>query len=104
LGEWAHADPDAMLSIRGRTGPGGEWGFAVASTIGRELVSVASHAVHHFALLHSHCVQNGIPIGENFGRAPATVAHERDRDPANAPVGHSIHRKELSCPPLVRAA
>jgi hypothetical protein len=67
-------------------------------------VFVASHAVHHFALLHAYCLQQGIPIGENFGKAPATVANERRRALANIPASNPVHLKELSCLTLLRAA
>jgi hypothetical protein len=104
LTHWGAVDLDASVAIHGQAGLGGELGFVVQSTIGRELVSVASHAVHHFAMLHGYCLQYGIPTGENFGKAPATVAHERNRDLANVFASNPIHRKEPSCPTLLRAA
>ena len=104
LNDWSDADLDANVSIHGQTGADGEQRFAVGSTIGRELVSVASHAVHHFALLHGYCLQHGIPTARNFGKAPATVAHEQSRELANAPASNPHHRKELSCHTLLRAA
>lgn len=82
------------LLVRGKAGVAGEFDFAVASSLGRELVFVASHAVHHFALLIDYCARNGIAVGPDFGKAPATVAHER----ALAPVS-STSRKETPCPP-----
>jgi hypothetical protein len=36
-------------------------------------------------VLQPHCVQHGICVGATFGRAPATVAHERKQA---APAGH----------------
>jgi len=104
LSEWGHLDLDATVSVHGQAGLVGDLGFVVTSTIGRELVSVASHAVHHFALLHAHCLQHCIPTGENFGKAPATVAHERSSDLANVPASQSNPRKESTCPTLLRAA
>jgi hypothetical protein len=65
------------LQVRGLGGPGGEFGFAVASSFGRELAFVASHAVHHHALLQAHCRQHGIAVDAAFGVAPATAAHAR---------------------------
>jgi hypothetical protein len=65
------------VQVRGRGGLGGEFAFEVSSSMARELVFVASHAVHHYAVLQPHCVQHGICVGDTFGRAPATVAHER---------------------------
>lgn len=70
------ADLDAAVRVRGRGGLAGEFGFAVSSSVGRELVFVTSHAIHHYALLRPHCMQHGIAIAADFGRAPATVAHE----------------------------
>ncbi|CAN5885129.1 hypothetical protein BH11PSE8_BH11PSE8_19030 [soil metagenome] len=104
LNDAAGLDLDATVSIHGQVGLAGELGFVVTSTIGRELVFVASHAVHHFALLHAHCLQHGIPTGDNFGKAPATVAHERNRDLAQVTASQPIPRKEMTCPTLLRAA
>lgn len=67
----------APIRVLGLGGLAGEFEFAVDSSVARELVFVASHAIHHFALLQSHCQQQGMPVGARFGRAPATVAHER---------------------------
>jgi hypothetical protein len=68
---------DTPVRVLGRAGLGGEFEFSVASTLGRELVFVGSHAVHHYALLQTWCRQHGIDTGADFGKAPATVAHER---------------------------
>lgn len=104
MNDWEELDLDATVSIHGQAGLGGELCFAVASTIGRELVSVASHAVHHFALLQGHCLEHGIPTGEDFGKAPATVAHERVRVLPDTPISNPIQTKEPTCPKLLRAA
>ena len=76
LDDWTAGSLDAPVQVRGRGGLAGEFAFAVASTVGRELVFVASHAIHHYALLKPHCIQHGIPVSADFGRAPSTVAHE----------------------------
>lgn len=76
LNAWTAADLETPVQVLGRGGLAGDFGFAVGSSIGRELVFVASHAIHHYALLKPHCIQHGIPIGAEFGRAPSTVAHE----------------------------
>lgn len=75
--QWTGVRLAAPLQVRGLGGLAGDFDFAVDSSAGRELVFVASHATHHFALLQAHCKRHGIPIGAKFGRAPATVAHER---------------------------
>jgi hypothetical protein len=76
LNEWTAADLDTTVQVRGRGGLAGDFGFAVSSSVARELVFVTSHAIHHYALLKPHCMQHGLPIPAEFGRAPATVAHE----------------------------
>jgi hypothetical protein len=73
---------DAPLRVLGCAGLGGQQAFSVTSTLGRELVFVGGHAVHHFALLKHHCQRHGIPVDPDFGKAPATVAHERAGPPA----------------------
>ena len=75
--QWTDTPLGAPLQVRGLGGLAGDFDFVVESSWGRELVFVASHAIHHFALLQAHCQQHGIPINTEFGRAPATVAHER---------------------------
>lgn len=77
LAGWTGSSLDAPLQVRGLGGLAGNFHFAVTSSMGRELVFVASHAIHHFAVLQPHCAQHGIAISAEFGRAPATVAHER---------------------------
>jgi hypothetical protein len=73
--------PQALLSqpvqVLGQTGAAGDLGFACDSSFGRELAFVASHTVHHFALLKPHCQAQGVMLGADFGKAPATLAHER---------------------------
>jgi hypothetical protein len=83
LNDWT-ADLGTIVQVRGRGGLAGDFGFAVSSSVGRELVFVTSHAIHHYALLKPHCMQRGIPIAAEFGRAPSTVAHE------TAPPAHRL--------------
>lgn len=86
----------SAVQVHGQAGLGGEFRFTVSSTMGRELVFVASHAIHHFALLQAHCKQHGVSTGETFGKAPGTVAHDRSqrREPADSPRSSST--KEAS--------
>jgi hypothetical protein len=84
------------VRVLGQCGPAGEHRFSVDSTIGRELAFLASHTVHHFALLKAHCQQQGIHVAADFGQAPATVAHARASRPL---VLSSPPHKELSCQP-----
>jgi hypothetical protein len=45
------------------------------SSLGRELVFVLSHTIHHNALIAAMCKTLEIPTPQRFGYAPATVAH-----------------------------
>lgn len=45
------------------------------STLERELVFVASHAIHHFALIRIIRNLQGKALPEFFGYAPATISH-----------------------------
>jgi uncharacterized damage-inducible protein DinB len=45
------------------------------STVERELVFVASHAIHHYALIRIIRNMQGKELPEFFGYAPATITH-----------------------------
>ena len=47
------------------------------STLGRELLFVSSHAIHHFSLLLVMSSLQGKHCSPNFGLGPATVSHLR---------------------------
>lgn len=91
LATWHNGTLAQPVQVRGRCGAAGEFHFSVASSVGRELAFVASHTVHHFALLKAHCQQHDIAIDADFGKAPATVAHER------AHTTTDLISKETSC-------
>ena len=76
LMHWLAVALAAPIEVRTRGGPSGEVEFTTVSSVGRELVFLAGHAVHHFALLQIYCAQHGISMGARFGKAPATIAHE----------------------------
>lgn len=86
LATWCTDTLSAPVQVRGQCGLAGEFDFAVPSTLGRELAFVASHAVHHLALIRPHCLAQGIAIEADLGKAPATVAHELANARANAPA------------------
>jgi hypothetical protein len=94
LGAWAPLVLDTAVQVRGQGGTAGGFNFTVTSCIGRELAFLASHTVHHFALLAPYCRQHAIQTPADFGQAPSTVAH------ANAartrPAPHTF--QESSCP------
>lgn len=73
---WSDDALEHSLSVGVQVGPAGEFDVVIPSTIGRELVFVASHATHHYALLRVYCAQHGISTDPNLGRAPSTVAND----------------------------
>lgn len=79
LATWDAAMLATPVQVRGQCGLAGEFTFSVPSSVGRELAFAASHAVHHLALIKPHCLAQGLAIDADFGKAPATVAHERAR-------------------------
>ncbi len=87
-----------VVQVHGQCGIAGEFNFAMTSCIGRELAFLASHTVHHFALLEPHCRQHGIPTPADFGQAPSTVAHARGSSPTR--ISHPTQESTCSPPPL----
>jgi len=51
-----------------------------ASTLGRELVYVIAHGIHHYALITVMARLQGADVPEDFGVAPSTVHHRRSVD------------------------
>lgn len=55
---------------------GGEFHLS-PSTLARELNFVASHAIHHYALIRPFATASGVQLPTEFGKAPETVRHEK---------------------------
>jgi hypothetical protein len=70
-------DTCEVIEVRGLGGTGGGLSFCVRSSLERELVFVAMHAIHHYAMVCEACLASGVELPAGFGRAPATVAHAR---------------------------
>ncbi len=70
-------DMDTPVQVVALAGPEGEFELSTSSTLGRELLFLSSHTVHHFALVAHYCKAAGVDLGADFGKAPATVAFER---------------------------
>jgi hypothetical protein len=93
LGQWEPDMLDRPVQVRGQGGITGDFDFCVTSSVGRELAFLASHAVHHFALLAERLQRHGVPVPAHFGKAPATVANEIAIHRASA----QSDNKEPSC-------
>ena len=74
--DWMDASFGLPLAVYLRGGLQGEHNFVTQSTVGRELTFLASHAVHHFAILQGYARQEGRSLGPGLGKAPATLAFE----------------------------
>ena len=48
----------------------------VTTSVGRELVFVLSHTIHHNALIAVMAKTLGVPVPEHFGYAPSTLDHK----------------------------
>ena len=93
LGLWTPDMLDRPVQVLGQAGITGDFDFCVTSSVGRELAFLASHAVHHFALLVEHLQRHGVPVPAHFGKAPGTVANEIATHRAAAPSD----KQERSC-------
>lgn len=82
LGPSARADAQRLsqpVEVHVRGGVEGEYNFSSGSTVARELMFLNSHATHHFAVLQGYAKFRGESLGPGLGKAPATVAFERQQ-------------------------
>jgi len=73
LDEAQLANPVAIHLLGGMAG---DEHFVTFSTVERELMFLASHAIHHYAQLKLHLHGHGIELDPDFGKAPSTIHHE----------------------------
>jgi hypothetical protein len=66
------------IAVMLRGGLDGAEQFVTRSSLARELLFLVSHAVHHYALLKPLLIERGYAVGADFGKAPATIQHERE--------------------------
>ena len=69
--------PDERLSVGFSIGIDGAEFQLSPSSLARELNFVASHAIHHYAIIRPLAEAGGLPLPEEFGKAPETVRYER---------------------------
>lgn len=76
LAALADCDPETLCAVELCGGDDGEQVWVSRSTLARELLFLASHTTHHYALIRSTLAGQGqlLPVG--FGKAPATLRHE----------------------------
>jgi hypothetical protein len=76
LGELTDADLACKVSIRVMLAADGAEAV-LASTLARELAFASHHAVHHHAMIKAIAAEFGFQPGDEFGKAPSTLLHER---------------------------
>lgn len=64
------------LRVRCSTSPDTD-AVECTSTLGRELVFLQSHCIHHLAVIAGMARANGMELHADLGKAPATIAQER---------------------------
>ena len=74
----AHSWPESLV-VACDGGAAGDDRFVSGSTPLRELLFLAGHAVHHYALLRQLLKQRGLTLPEEIGKAAATIRYERER-------------------------
>ena len=57
----------------------------VTSTLARELVFSASHAIHHYSTIATSILMQDLEVDKEFGIAPATASYFRTRDNSCVP-------------------
>ena len=74
-------DPELWLrkvSVTCKTSYATNGSQASPSTVGREIMYVVAHAVHHYALIGIMGGMMGLKIPAGFGVAPSTVKYQRE--------------------------
>jgi len=69
---------DKPIEMRGVLGGDGACA-TVPSSIGREVMFVLSHTVHHSAMVGGLVRSMGITVPDHFGYAPSTLAYQRSQ-------------------------
>ncbi len=74
LAELVDGDLDRGLQVHLAPTADSEDGVRYQSTVGRELLFLISHTVHHFAIIRLQLDHTGVPFDAEFGMAPSTLA------------------------------
>lgn len=74
---------DKTIVVKSEVSLSAEQTLTCASSLGRELMFVASHAIHHYSLLAIVRSLQGGKSAETFGVAPATATYRRESTAAN---------------------
>jgi hypothetical protein len=75
LSRFGYGVLDVPVDVETQTDADGTM-LVTASTLGREIVFVTNHTIHHHAIISHLLAARGVTMGPRFGLAPATPAHE----------------------------
>lgn len=70
---------DLAIDVVAAIGLEGDADCLQRSTVARELLFLASHTTHHFAIMKPALGELGIRVADDFGKAPGTIRHERPK-------------------------
>ncbi|WP_026376718.1 DinB family protein [Aestuariibacter salexigens] len=71
------AQLDAPLTVISEVSLSDQSDEHVYSSLGRELMFVSSHAIHHFSMIAIMRRYQGVDVADGLGVAPATLSHVR---------------------------
>lgn len=69
---------DLSVRVRSKVSYGPDEAPVMPSTLGREIMYVVAHAIHHYALIGVMCGLQGVTVPAGFGVAPSTVKHHAE--------------------------
>lgn len=67
----------STVQVRVDTGTADEQGVITRSTLERELAHLASHTIHHYAIIRLLLSTLGVAVDEAFGIAPSTLRYRK---------------------------
>jgi hypothetical protein len=67
---------DSRLAVKLENATPSEW---LTSSVGRELQSLSSHTIHHFALIALTLRLQGVRVDPAFGMSPSTLRYQQSR-------------------------
>lgn len=69
-------EPDETVRVRTELPDDSGERLVVQSTVARELAVLASHTIHHYAIISMILRIQGVHVPEQFGVAPSTIRHQ----------------------------
>lgn len=73
---------DCPINVRSKVNYDVDAAPSIGSTVGRELMYAAAHAIHHYALIAIMCGVLEVPVPAGFGVAPSTLKYHAEQPKA----------------------